>query len=239
MTEHRETECWPSPHQVAAFLQAHPHFFVQQPQLLEILQIPHAQGEKTVSLVERQLQQFRQQRDRYQVELSTMLDIATENGQLFQKVMDLNASLLRASSEEQAVADLHQGLTEAFGVDQTVLYSFEMPSRSIAGIRQLGMSSQWTQALFALLSPKTPFCGALESQWRQGLFTQGEPVHSVCVLPLGERRIWGVLVLGRYDLGYENDFGHFFLRLIGEMVTAKLHGLFHRSPPAKDEVSID
>lgn len=221
------------PEEVCRYLREHPDFFHKYPELLETLNLPHPQTGNTVSLIERQLHQFREQRDRYQVEVETMLDIAGENGQLFQKVMQLNALLMATQSEEEAVKLLNQQLQQLFGVDQSVIHSFDMPNRSVLGIQQLGMSAKWTNALCALLAPKTPFCGALEKDWRQGLFENGELIHSVCILPLGEERIWGILALGSHDLKYENDFGHFFLRLICEMVSAKLQSLFNKEKPAQ------
>lgn len=217
-----------SPEEVSRYLRAHPDFFHSHQELLETLSLPHPQTGNAISLIERQLHQFREQRDRFQVEVETMLDIAGENGQLFQRVMQLNSGLMASRSEEEAVRLLHDQLRELFRVDQSVIHSFDMPFRSVAGIRQLGMSAKWTAALSALLTPKTPFCGALEKEWRQGLFEDGESIHSVCILPLGEERIWGILVLGSHDLRFENDFGHFFLRMICEMVDAKLKWLFNK-----------
>lgn len=229
--------------QVVEYLQENPDFFARHPHLLDDLQLPHLHG-GSVSLVERQLQQFRQQRDVLQSEFSSMLDIAGENSSLFEKVMQFNLTLMATQNEEQALQQMEKQLQKLFAVDCVKLYSFEMPKRSVAGIQQLGMSSRWSRMLESLLQPRTPFCGALEKDWREGLFADNGQVSSACMLPLGEERVWGVLALGRYDLGYENDFGHFFLRLIAQMVTAKLSGVFEdpyqpivksNNPQASDE----
>jgi hypothetical protein len=210
---------------VVEFLQENPDFFARHPHLLDDLQLPHLHG-GSVSLVERQLQQFRQQRDLLKNEFTNMLDIAGENSSLFEKVMQFNLTLMATQNEEQALQQIEKQLQKLFDVDCVKLYSFEMPKRSVAGIQQLGMSNRWSNMLKTLLQPQTPFCGALEKDWREGLFADNGQVSSACMLPLGEKRLWGVLALGRYDLGYENDFGHFFLKLIAQVVTAKLAGIF-------------
>ncbi|BBP45068.1 hypothetical protein THMIRHAS_04410 [Thiosulfatimonas sediminis] len=212
--------------EVVEFLTQNPTFFAEYPQLLERLVLPHPQGENAVSLVERQLQQFRQQRDSLKSEFMSLLNIAGENNSLFEKVMQFTLSLLATQNETQALQQIEQQLQTLFVVDCVKIFSFEMPKRSVAGIQQLGMSSRWSELLNGLLQPKTPYCGALEKEWREGLFADNGQVSSTCLLPLGETRVWGVLALGRYDLGYENDFGHFFLRLISQIVTAKLIDLF-------------
>jgi len=112
-----------------------------------------------------------------------------------------------------------------FAVDETSIHSFYLPEQSLDGVYQLGMSQRWAQALVHSLKPNRPLCGHVEEEWRQGLFHQNDQIASVCIVPLGREKIWGILALGSLDLKY-NDDDTLFLEFIGDVVAAKLYHLF-------------
>ena len=73
-----------NPEQVVDFLRANPSFFVEHEYLLKEIKLPHISG-RAISLVERQLTLFREQRDLYLQQLSDLIDVARENDRFFRQ----------------------------------------------------------------------------------------------------------------------------------------------------------
>lgn len=212
---------------VANFLNRNREFFHVFPNLLDELSIPHPETGKAVSLLERQIYQLRKQRDELQVEVDTLINIAGENGQLFNKVKEFTRALMACRTEQAAVDCIIQEMNQRFDVEEVALVSWEVPSQSLHGITQLGVSQTWVETLKATLQPQEPACGLLEDEWQKGLFHTHELMQSVCLLPLGEQRVWGVLALGSSTDRFHPNLGTYFLKIMAEMVTARLCHLFN------------
>lgn len=211
---------------VANFLNNNRDFFHVFPSLLNDLSIPHPESGKAVSLLERQIYQLRHQRDELKVEVDTLMNIAGENGALLHKVRDFTKELMSARSEQAAMDCIIAEMRNRFEVEAVALVTWEVPEISLHGMTQLGVSQNWVGALKSTLTPKEPACGVLENDWQKGLFQGQESMRSVCLLPLGEQRVWGVLALGSTSERFHADLGTYFLKIMAEMVTARLQHLF-------------
>lgn len=212
---------------VANFLNKNRDFFHVFPNLLNELSIPHPESGKAVSLLERQIYQLRHQRDELKVEVDTLMDIAGENGALLHKVRDFTRELMSRRSEQAVMDCVLDEMKSRFEVEAVALVTWEVPEISLHGMTQLGVSQSWVEALKTTLSASEPACGVLENDWQRGLFHNKELMKSVCLLPLGEKRVWGVLALGSTSERFHADLGTYFLKIMAEMVTARLQHLFH------------
>jgi len=212
---------------VANFLNQNREFFHVFPNLLDELSIPHPETGKAVSLLERQIYQLRQQRDELKVEVDTLIDIAGENGRLLHKVRDFTKALMATRSEQAAVDCIIDEMKQRFDVEEVAMVSWDVPDISLHGLAQLGISQTWVETLKTTLTPHEPACGVLENEWQKGLFHTAEPMKSVCLLPLGEERVWGVLALGSTTERFHSELGTYFLKIMAEMMTARLQHLFH------------
>ena len=74
----------PDAEAVAAYLRAHPEFFVDHDELILELRIPHQPG-TAVSLVERQVKLLRERNIEVRHRLSHLMDVARDNDRLFDK----------------------------------------------------------------------------------------------------------------------------------------------------------
>ncbi|MBN2606292.1 MAG: DUF484 family protein [Thiotrichales bacterium] len=211
---------------VANYLNQNRQFFHVFPNLLDELSLPHPKTGQEISLLERQVYQLREQRDRLQVEIATLKDIAGENGKLLHNVYTLSNALLSAESEQDAVDVVYRVMQETFQVEFVSLMSWELPNQSLKGMNQLGISQQWAETLKSTLRVGRPACGLVENEWQKGLFATSEKMESVCVIPLGNHRIWGVLALGSPVDRFKPDLGTYFLEVMGEMITQRLQRLF-------------
>lgn len=218
-----------SAEEVASYLNQNPTFFHVFPNLLDDLSIPHPKTGQTVSLLERQVFQLRQQRDALQVEVDTLMNIAGENGQLFYKVQQFTKALMATQTEQDTVTAIYEQMQGLFEVDEVAMVSWDVPKTSLQGVSQLGVSQSWSDAMKSTLEFGNPVCGLLENDWQKGLFHTSEPMQSVCLLPLGDENatsVWGVLALGSKTNRFHPDLGTYFLNMMAELVSARLNHLF-------------
>lgn len=211
---------------VANYLAHNPEFFHVFPNLLDRLSIPHPSSGKAVSLLERQVWQLREQKETLQDEVDSLVGIAGDNGRLLHKVQQLTRHMMAAQTEQQAVDAIFAQMRDVFNVDYMTLVSWEVPSQGIQGLSQLGVRQDWVKTLRETLQPGKPVCGLIEEKWKTGLFHGESNVHSVCCLPLGWDRVWGVLALGSPTDRFQPDLGTYFLKVMAELITARLNRLF-------------
>ena len=215
--------------QVEQYLRQNPRFFEGREDLLSEMLLSHPQTGKTVSLLERQLAVLRSKSDSYESQVNEFIGHASANTQIFEKIQSFSAALMRNQTDQEAVDCIYQQMQLLFSVDESSLHSFDLPNQSLDGLKQLGVNQRWANALATTLKADRPVCGAIEHEWRQGLFYQYDSIASVCLIPLGEQSVWGVLALGSLDLKYSGS-ETLFLKFIGQMVTAKLSHLFTEVP---------
>lgn len=211
---------------VADYLNQNREFFHIFPSMLDNLSIPHPKSGQAISLLERQIFQLREQRDHLQIEVDTLKDIAGENGQLLHKVYDFAFSLMAAQTDQAAVDAVYQSMAEIFKVEHVSFMSWDVPSTSVSGINQLGISQAWSKSLKERVEVGKPACGLLENDWQKGLFATEDLMASVCVIPLGTEKVWGVLALGATTDRFSPDLGTYFLKIMGSLITARLNRLF-------------
>ncbi|MGB2078883.1 MAG: DUF484 family protein [Vibrio sp.] len=90
---------------VAEYLQNHPDIFIQQPQLLENIAIPH-QDLGTVSLVSAQMKQLRARIADLEEELTQFMGLAAKNDRTFMDLMALQQTLLKCKTIEDVERSL-------------------------------------------------------------------------------------------------------------------------------------
>lgn len=215
-----------SAEQVVNYLDQNRTFFHLFPNLLDELSIPHPKSGQAVSLLERQVFQLREQRDALQVAVDLQLDIVGENAELSQKVQQFTKALMATQSEQAAVECIIEQMKTLFKVEHIALVSWDVPKVSVQGMNQLGLSQTWVSALKTTLQAEHPICGLVEKEWQKGLFSTGQAMQSVCLLPLGNTRVWGVLALGSQTDRFHPSLGTYFLKMMAELVSAKLGHLF-------------
>ena len=211
---------------VAEFLNRNRDFFHVFPNLLNDLSIPHPKTGQEVSLLERQIYQLREQRDHLKVEVETLKDIAGENGILLNKVYQFCQTLLAATDDQAAVDAIYHAMQSIFKVEAIALISWELPKIPLTGMTQLGLSASWSNSLKATLQVDKPRCGLLEAQWQKGLFQTDQPMQSVCIMPLGQKTVWGALALGATTDRFNPELGTYFLKVMAQMISSRLQHLF-------------
>ncbi len=211
---------------VATYLNKNREFFHVFPNLLGELSVPHPKTGKEISLLERQVYQLRNQRDTLKIEVDALKDAAGSNGVLLHKVYQLANALLAADTSQDAIDVVMNVMNDTFEIEQVSLVSWDVPNQSVSGIQQLGLSQGWATTLRTTLNVGKPMCGLLENDWQKGLFQTDQLMASVCLIPLGTDKMWGVLALGATNERFSADLGTYFLEKMGDMISKRLNRLF-------------
>lgn len=192
---------------VVRFLEQHPDFFDQHPQLLEQLNVPHG-GNGAISLVERQVKVLRERQAVSRERLAELVRVARGNDLLAARIHKLTLRLLHARSADDVRVQVETSMREDFEVAPCkVLLAGETPD----GVE-------------TLLSAGRPRCGHFAEAQRTALFgADGLQIESMALVPIGAGATRGALLLGsadpdRFSPAISTD----FLARIGEMIEAAL-----------------
>ena len=207
--------------EVAAWLAAHPQFFVGRDELLEQLHVPHEAGH-AVSLVERQLRLLRERNHELRARLGRLMDIARDNDRLFERTRRLIVALLDAESLEDLVATVEDSLRHDFQVPFVSLLLF---SDNPPAVGRWVSEREAQQRIGALLGGNKTVCGVLRAEELAFLFpaAPAERIGSAAVAVLDHQGLHGVLALGSPDpQHYKSSLGTLFLAYLAEVIARVL-----------------
>ena len=156
-------------HVVYDYLQDHPEFFQQYPQLLASLRLPHQQR-GSVSLVERQLEMQREKIVALEDDITRLMSVARQNEQLFLAFNKLQAQLYQAENLQQAEHSLQQFTAAMPQVQQCRLLCFD----------EQHSASEFQLLLSRRLNEQGIYLGRLNKEEQQGLFPP--QIHSVALI---------------------------------------------------------
>ena len=219
MTEQtRGSEALPDAETVAAYLRAHPEFFVDHDELLSELRLPHQPG-GAVSLVERQVRLLRERNIEMRHRLSQLMDVARDNDRLFDKTRRLVLDLLDAGSLEELVGAVEDSLRHEFQVPYVSLILFSEAALPVGRGVSCGEAQQ---SIGGLLEGGRTICGVLRPHELSFLFGEdGGSVGSAAVVSLDNQL--GVLAIGSPDpQHYKSSLGTLFLGYVADVLTRVL-----------------
>ena len=217
MTDQRHDPASLDAEMVAAYLRAHPEFFIDHDELIPELRIPHQRGD-TVSLVERQVKLLRERNIEMRHRLSQLMDVARDNDRLFDKTRRLVLDLLDAATLEEVVSAVEDSLRHQFQVPYSSLILF---SETPLAVGRSVSSAQAHEAIGGLLADGKTVCGVLRSHELAFLFGEEEQaqIGSAAVVCLSYKGLHGILAIGSPDpQHYRSSLGTLFLGYIAEVL---------------------
>ena len=219
----------PGAEAVAAYLEAHPEFFVGRDDLLAKLTLPHESG-RAISLLERQVTLLRERNSDLNRHLGEFIGNAQTNDSLFEKTRLLVLELLKAESLGELAAVIRKEITKLFGATESLLIFAGEQAALPAGIQ--GMPYSEAQEIFGeLFEKRRTFCGELNERQVNFLFpAASRAIVSAAIVPLhvpgetaaGERpQPAPLLVIGSATAGhFNNSQDTLFVDFIGEVLSA-------------------
>jgi len=207
---------------VAKYLRKDPELLLRHPEVLEGLSLPHDSGQ-AVSLIERQVQQLREQNRALTRKLNQLLQIATDNEALMTRLHQLTLELIVMDELGAFFDHLCESLLNEFNADILNLSLFDRevevgPKTPVYNLRRDDPELQQFQEH---LDKGHTVCGRLNRNKLDFLFgNRGQWVQSTALVPLGDD---GLLAIGSSDPAYfYPGMGTLFLDLLARVVTHRL-----------------
>ena len=217
--------------QVAQYLRDNPEFFLDQDELLRTLKLPHDSG-RAISLVERQVHLFREQRDALHHELRELVAVARQNDQLFDKSKRLLMQLIEARTLADMAAAVDDSIRGDFGLDAVSLVLFAEPAEvsDALGVLKFASLSEAETELGSLVDSAKAVCGPIREHQRQFLFAEAAPeAASVALIPLRHGDLLGLFAVASRTPGYfDESMGSLFLSYLSDSLSRLLPPLMQR-----------
>jgi len=210
------------PEAVSGYLRTHPDFFVEYPEVLKEIQVPHASGE-AISLVEKQVSLLREQNELVHKRLQELIEIARQNEQLARRMHTLALELMDAAEPKDIFSTLYENLKREFRVDHVAVRLFADPAfiDTYAGVEFSGKNIP-EEALFkSMIKKRMPLSGRLKRQQQVFLFgDDGDNIASAVIVPLHGKGWGGVLSIGSIDSSrFTETMGVELLANLGEILS--------------------
>ncbi len=183
--------------ELRGFLRANPDFLFHEQELLQELTLPHLGLGAASSLLERQVQTLRQERNTLQNRIALLLETAQQNALLASHLGNLATALLAARDCSGTVSAILDQLRGGFQVEAIALVTVHsaaplprvrtVPAATLEELR--GGNSGAATGI-------TPSAGV-----RQQLFPDTPPgeLHSFALIPLEGQHLLGAIVLASRD----------------------------------------
>jgi uncharacterized protein YigA (DUF484 family) len=201
--------------QIAQFLNTHPQFFDQHPELLETIYVPHPYGGRAIPLAERQTITLREKVRLLEGKLAELIQFGEENDAISEKVHRLAVAIAGAPDFPALTHAVYFHLREDFAVPHVVLrvwgksvpVDFAEAGQVTEQQRQHAETMGGPQCAAIAANPYLPWFGEA-----------AEHVRSMALVPLGQAAVFGLLALGSEDPErFFPEMGTLYLRRIGEL----------------------
>ena len=220
---------------VAAWLEAHPDFFVNRDSLLLKMNLPHARSSgkgETVSLVERQVSLLRERNLDTRRQLDELVAAARKNNQIFSRSQKLILALIAAKDSHGFFKALETSFKRDFKADAYSLIVFSEYAQQINHFTSSVPQDTAVKYVGGLMTGKDPYLGVLRDSERDFLFRHAsDRVQSAAVLPVRNKRQIALLAIGSDDPTYfDKEMGTLFIGFVADVVARLLPRYVYLDP---------
>lgn len=210
---------------VANYLRKYPGFIAENPDLLEVIEIPHDSG-PAVSLIERQVEQLRVSNEELNRQLGRLVQVAADNEKLMARLHALTLELMALDSRREFFTRLGNSLLNDFNADILQICLFDRDAAAEAGDDVIGIEPDdpALEPFRALRDKGDTVCGRLSEAKLEFLFgSKARWVQSTALVPLGESGADGMMAIGSSDPArFYPGMGTLFLDLLADVISANL-----------------
>ena len=188
---------------VENYLHNHPEFFVDHPELLVQLEVPHPAG-GAVSLIERQVALIRQENKQHRERIRELVEIARSNENIVEKLHRLSVDLIGVNSLDGYIDKLKQQLCDNFSANhiRIVLYS-ERFGNQLEKSEFVSRADKELSNFDNILTNRQAICGRFNEQQLQFLFADAAAdVESMALIPLLDDEPIGFLAIGNANVDH-------------------------------------
>ena len=210
-------------HEMVRYLRDHPAFFEDHQDVLAGMILSHESG-SAVSLIERQVQILREQKEEQKRKLQSLINTAKNNEKLNNNVNALILELLDASSLNDVLDIIEQRIRADFEADAIAV---KLLASGNVVLKEHEELTAWQKPALVIgekvMTARHPMCGSFKTEQMQALFDD-ENIKSAGVVPLvkdeNSKNCYGIIAIGSYDpQRFRADMGTLFLSLLGQVLT--------------------
>lgn len=207
--------------QVAQYLKEHPEFFGEFADMLAEIYVPHPHGGRAIPIGERQIVTLREKSRLLEDRLRELIRFGEENDAISEKMHRFALALLTAESLDTLLHLITFHLREDFAVPHVALRVWGTETAG-SGLAELAAVSEGVKQMAAGLAQ--PYCGSHAAEELVKWFGEdGERLRSFALVPLGQERLRGLLVLASEDVQrFYPEMGTLYLKRLGELAGAAL-----------------
>lgn len=220
---------------IVRFLRDNPGFFERHLDLLADMILPHSEH-GTVSLIERQVQILREQKDAARKKLTTLIQNAEANEKLSEQINQLILALLDAQDLDDVLDIVQSRLSKDFNADTVVVRLFNTGHPAMSARPEIVDWSEPVLGAFEkIIKERRPACGRLKPGQLESLFSdEAGYIGSAALIPLLEseksKTCYGMLAIGSHEQDrFRADMGTHFLAQIGKILARVLKRTLERS----------
>jgi hypothetical protein len=208
---------------IVRYLRDHPAFFENHQDVLAGMVLTHEAG-TAVSLIERQVQILREQKEQQKRKLQSLISTAQNNEDLNNNVNALILELLDASTLDEVLTVINQRIRTDFKVDAIAIKLLASGNEVLSSHVEL---TSWQQSALVIgekvMNARQPMCGSFNGEQMQALFDDAD-ILSAGIVPLvrneASKSCYGIVAIGSYDAErFRADMGTLFLSLLGQVLT--------------------
>lgn len=207
---------------VRDYLLDNPEFLAQNPEVLTELQLPHESGE-AISLIEKQVEQLREQNQKLSKQLNQLVKVATDNEALMSRLHDLTLELIILDDLGAFFDRLSDVLLDEFSADiiNITLFDSDLSAGEKTPLFNINRDDPELQQFQSHLDKSETVCGRLNRNKLDFLFRKrAQWVQSSALVPLGDV---GMMAIGSSDPArFYPGMGTMFLDLLARVVIRKL-----------------
>ena len=206
---------------VAEFLLMNPNFFKSNPDVLNALEITH-NSEGTVSLVQKQVENLRNDYNSTLENLAQFLENAKENERIFSLTKKITLALLEQENITDLIEELEKRFINDFGASVCKVLFFggeinKLPKGRVVG-KDLAIKS-----LGELIKPNQIYSGPIDvdSKAKKFLFGNKESIKECVLVSLKTKSVTAILMLGSdTNDKYSPEKDSLFLEFISDVASS-------------------
>ena len=181
---------------ILIYLNEHPEFLQQHPQILENQALDHECGDAS-SLLERQVKVLRQRVQDYANKLDGLVATAQRNDSQFEKTKDLISTLGGCQNLSQVTAALKASFIDAFQADIVKLIILQDSEEQAPDLVTLSANAEEAKALTSITEKTDAFCTPVKNSPLAGMLADtAKPMHSCAVLPIHyQQQALGLIII--------------------------------------------
>ena len=195
---------------IVTYLEQHPNFFYENPQILEQVNLTHNRPKGSISLIEHQVSVLRDQNTEYKKQLADFISIGKKNDLFIKKMQKLYFNQLKSIDLSERIQLINNFLHNDFSIASSVLMISEdlrkkkLTDKSNKFLKYFNREDKKLDYFSKLIDLGSPKCGEIKEERAIYLFGSDPIVRSAALIPIGHKIKFGFLAIGSVEKDYFN-----------------------------------